>query len=94
MNAPGLRSRTLILAALFACAFTGLLGRLAYLQTFRHAELAAAAERQYSKTVTIRPKRGPILDRHGNTLAASSAATCGSASDSAPSSSLTAIRSA
>jgi len=74
LNAPGLRSRTLILAALFACAFTGLLGRLAYLQTFRHAELAAAAERQYSKTVTIRPKRGPILDRHGNTLAASSAA--------------------
>ena len=74
MRAPGLRSRTLILAALFACAFTGLIGRLAYLQGFRHAELAAAAERQYSRTVTIRPKRGPILDRHGQTLAASSAA--------------------
>jgi cell division protein FtsI (penicillin-binding protein 3) len=74
VSGPGLRSRTLILAALFACAFTGLIGRLTYLQGFRHAELAAAAERQYSKTVTIRPKRGPILDRHGQTLAASSAA--------------------
>ena len=32
MREPGLRARTLILAALFACAFTGLVGRLAYLQ--------------------------------------------------------------
>ncbi len=74
MSVPGLRSRALILAALLACAFAGLIGRLGYLQTFRRAELVAAAERQYSRTVTIRPKRGPILDRHGNPLAASSAA--------------------
>jgi cell division protein FtsI (penicillin-binding protein 3) len=74
LNVPGLRSRTLILAALFACAFLGLVGRLAYLQGFHRAELAAAAERQYARTVTIRPKRGPILDRHGHVLAVSSAA--------------------
>jgi cell division protein FtsI (penicillin-binding protein 3) len=71
---PGLRARTLILAALLACAFTGLVGRLAWLQVLRHPELAAAAERQYAKTVTIRPRRGPILDRNGNTLAASTPA--------------------
>ncbi|PYN12207.1 MAG: penicillin-binding protein, partial [Candidatus Rokuibacteriota bacterium] len=74
MRESGLRARTLILAALFACAFTGLVGRLAYLQVLRHAELAATAERQYAKTVTIRPRRGPILDRNGHTLAASTPA--------------------
>jgi len=74
LREPGLRARTLILAALFACAFTGLVGRLAYLQVLRHAELAATAERQYAKTVTIRPRRGPILDRNGHTLAASTPA--------------------
>ena len=71
MTDPGLRSRALILATLFACAFTGLVGRLGYLQVLRHPDLLAAAERQYAKTVTIRTRRGPILDRNGNTLAAS-----------------------
>jgi cell division protein FtsI (penicillin-binding protein 3) len=63
-----------ILAALFASAFAGLVLRLTYLQVVRHEALRAAAERQYAKTVTITPKRGPILDRHGVTLADSSAA--------------------
>jgi cell division protein FtsI (penicillin-binding protein 3) len=71
---PGLRARTLILAALLACAFSGLVARLAWLQVVRHHELTAAAERQYAKTVTIHPRRGPILDRNGNTLAASTPA--------------------
>jgi cell division protein FtsI (penicillin-binding protein 3) len=70
----GVRSRTLVLAALFLSGFAGLTGRLAYLQIVRHGELALAAERQYSKTIVIRPKRGPIIDRHGATLADSSAA--------------------
>jgi cell division protein FtsI (penicillin-binding protein 3) len=71
---PGLRSRAVIIAAVFACAFVVVIGRLAFLQVVRADELRRAAERQYSTTVTIRPKRGVILDRHGNTLAASSAA--------------------
>ncbi len=74
MSTGGLRSRTLVLAGLFACALAGLIGRLAYLQTFRHAELALAAERQHFRTVTILPKRGPIVDRHGTPLAVSTAA--------------------
>ncbi|MBI2153890.1 MAG: penicillin-binding protein [Candidatus Rokubacteria bacterium] len=67
-----LRSRALILFVLFACALLALIGRLAYLQVVRHDELSRLAERQRSKTITLRPKRGPVLDRHGGTLAVSS----------------------
>ncbi len=67
-----LRSRAFILFALFACALLALIGRLAFLQVFRHDELTRLADRQRSKTITLRPKRGPILDRHGETLAVSS----------------------
>jgi cell division protein FtsI (penicillin-binding protein 3) len=68
----GLRSRTLILAALVACALLGLLGRLGYLQVVKHEEYARLAERQHAKTIPLRPKRGPILDRTGQILALSS----------------------
>jgi cell division protein FtsI (penicillin-binding protein 3) len=66
-----LRTRVLIVAALLAVAFGGLVGRLAYLQVFRHAELTALAARQYSRTVTLHAQRGPIVDRHGAPLATS-----------------------
>mgnify|MGYP001557999692 CR=1 FL=1 len=68
----GLRSRALILFVLFACALLALIGRLAYLQVVKHEELSRLALRQRSKTITLRPKRGPILDRHGEALAVSS----------------------
>jgi cell division protein FtsI (penicillin-binding protein 3) len=74
VNGPALRRRALVLAALLACAFLGLIGRLTYLQVFRHTAYAAVVDRQNSKTITIRAKRGPILDRHGHILADSSAA--------------------
>jgi cell division protein FtsI (penicillin-binding protein 3) len=74
VNAGALRRRALVLAALLACALLGLIGRLTYLQVFRHAAYAAVMDRQNSKTVTLRAKRGPILDRHGEVLADSSAA--------------------
>ena len=61
----GLRTRTLIFAACLALAFLGLLGRLAYLQVWKHDEYARLAENQHAKTVPLRPKRGPILDRGG-----------------------------
>ena len=65
MNAHALRTRVLILAALLAVAFVGLTSRLGWLMIVKHAELAALAERQYSRTVTLHGARGPILDRHG-----------------------------
>ncbi len=67
----GLRSRTLILAALVACALLGLIGRLTYLQVVKHDEYARLAGRQHAKTIPLKPKRGPILDRAGQVLAVS-----------------------
>ncbi|MGH7414197.1 MAG: penicillin-binding transpeptidase domain-containing protein [Candidatus Rokuibacteriota bacterium] len=68
----GLRTRTLIFAACLACAFLGLLGRLGYLQVWKHEEYARLAEHQHAKTVPLTPKRGPIFDRTGQVLAVSS----------------------
>ncbi len=74
MSLSGLRTRVLVLAALLAGAFLGLTGRLAYLQIVRHAELVQMAERQYSRTVVLPARRGPIVDRHGAALATSTPA--------------------
>jgi cell division protein FtsI (penicillin-binding protein 3) len=63
-----------VLAALLAGAFLGLIGRLAYLQIVRHAELGQMAERQYSRTVVLPARRGPIVDRRGASLATSTPA--------------------
>jgi cell division protein FtsI (penicillin-binding protein 3) len=73
-NATGLRTRVLVLAGLLALAFAGVVGRLGWLQIVRHADLAALAERQYSRTVTLQAQRGPIVDRQGAPLATSSPA--------------------
>src|SRR3990170_5483068 len=70
----GPRRRTLIVAALVACAFLGLLGRLTHLQIFKHEEYSRLAESQHAKTIPLKPKRGPILDRSGLVLAVSSKA--------------------
>ena len=70
----GLRTRVLLLAGILALAFTGVVGRLGWLQIVRHADLAALAERQYSGTVVLQARRGPIVDRHGAPLATSSPA--------------------
>ena len=74
MRIPGLRTRVLIVAAIIAVAFGGLVARLSYLQVFRHADLAGLAARQYSRMVVLQPQRGPIVDRHGAALATSSPA--------------------
>jgi cell division protein FtsI (penicillin-binding protein 3) len=71
-RAADLRSRTLIFAALLGCAFLGLLGRLAYLQVFKHDEYSRLAESQHAKIIPLKPRRGPIFDRHGQPLAVSS----------------------
>jgi cell division protein FtsI (penicillin-binding protein 3) len=71
---PGLRTRVLVVAAIIAVAFGGLVARLSYLQVFRHADLAGLAARQYSRLVVLQPQRGPIVDRHGAALATASPA--------------------
>ena len=68
-----LRLRALIVAGLVACAFLGLLGRLTYLQVVKHEDYLRLAESQHAKTIPLKPKRGPILDRGGQVLAVSSA---------------------
>jgi cell division protein FtsI (penicillin-binding protein 3) len=69
-----LRTRVLILAAVLALAFAGVVSRLINLQLVRHGELAALAERQYSRTITLQALRGPIVDRRGVALATSASA--------------------
>jgi cell division protein FtsI (penicillin-binding protein 3) len=67
------RTRVLVLAAVLAVAFGGVATRLGWLMIVRHGELAAMAERQYSRTVVLHAQRGPIVDRHGAPLATSTA---------------------
>jgi cell division protein FtsI (penicillin-binding protein 3) len=74
LRVPGLRARVLVLAALLGVAFAGVTARLAWLMIVRHADFAAMAERQYSRTVTLPGPRGPIVDRHGAPLATTSPA--------------------
>jgi cell division protein FtsI (penicillin-binding protein 3) len=74
VSATALRTRVLILAALLTVAFAGLTTRLGWLMIVKHGELAALAERQYSRTVALQGPRGPILDRHGAALATSTPA--------------------
>jgi cell division protein FtsI (penicillin-binding protein 3) len=66
-----LRIRTLLLAGCVASLFILLIGRLFYLQVVAHDEYLRLAERQHSKTIVLRASRGPILDRHHQTLAVS-----------------------
>ncbi|HET7874771.1 MAG TPA: penicillin-binding transpeptidase domain-containing protein [Methylomirabilota bacterium] len=74
LRAAGLRRRTLIVAAFVGCAFLGLGIRLGYLQVVKHDEYARLAESQHAKTIPLKPKRGPLLDRAGQPLAVSSKA--------------------
>jgi len=69
-----LRRRTMVLAALVALAFLGVLGRLAYLQVVKHDEYSKLAESQQAKTIPLVARRGPILDRNGQVLAVSAKA--------------------
>src|SRR5215510_4322830 len=65
------RSRGLVLTGCLLCILAAIVVRLGYLQILRHDELARLAERQYSKTIPLRPERGQILDRNGYPLAVS-----------------------
>src|SRR5262245_54047647 len=68
------RSRALVLTGCLLLLLASIVVRLGYLQIIRHDELARLAERQYSKTIPLRPERGQILDRNGYALAVSAPA--------------------
>jgi cell division protein FtsI (penicillin-binding protein 3) len=62
------RSRILTLMALVLCAYLVLLGRLAYWQVWRHADMARLAATYHDDTITLPAVRGNILDRNGALL--------------------------
>ncbi|MGA9777968.1 MAG: penicillin-binding protein 2 [Verrucomicrobiia bacterium] len=63
--------RMLLLLALLGLAFAGLGYRLVDLQLLRHDELAALAQQNTEFEFFREPRRGSILDAHGNLLATS-----------------------
>jgi cell division protein FtsI (penicillin-binding protein 3) len=65
------RSRALVLTGCLLLFLGAIVLRLGYLQILRHDDLARLAERQYSKTIPLRPERGTIVDRNGYALAVS-----------------------
>ena len=69
--APRYRSRALVLTGCLLLLLGAIVLRLGYLQILRHDELARLADRQYSKTIPLRPERGRIVDRNGYALAVS-----------------------
>src|SRR5208283_3239350 len=63
--------RVLTLLGLLGLAFAGLGYRLVDLQVLRHDELAAKAQQNTQREFWQAPRRGNILDVHGNLLATS-----------------------
>jgi cell division protein FtsI (penicillin-binding protein 3) len=63
--------RMLLLLGLLGLAFAGLGYRLVDLQLLRHDELAALAQQNTELEFFREPRRGSILDTHGNLLATS-----------------------
>ncbi len=63
--------RMLLLLGLLGLAFAGLGYRLVDLQLLRHDELAALAQQNTGLEFFREPRRGSILDAHGNLLATS-----------------------
>ena len=64
-----LKSRIVVAAVGLSVWSSAIEARLVYLQVFRHADLAARAERQQLRTVVASGKRGEIRDRRGHVLA-------------------------
>ena len=65
------KKKMLIILLAFVIGFLYVLGYVAYWQFVRGSELSQAALEQQTKDKTINSKRGAILDRNGNVLAAS-----------------------
>src|ERR1700676_1140188 len=63
--------RLLIIAGVALLWMGAVLGRLTYLQLFRHSDYLARALRQQQRSFEITPERGAIYDRNGRPLAMS-----------------------
>src|SRR5256886_17129021 len=63
--------RLLLVASIMLACLVAVLGRLGYLQLFRHSEYLAHAARQQQRTIEITPKRGSLYDRNRDPLAMS-----------------------
>lgn len=64
-----LRRRITVVGVLMVLWAGGIVARLVALQVFQHEALVARAESQQSQTISLNPRRGQILDRHGRVLA-------------------------
>ena len=64
-----LKSRIVLTAVALIAWSAAIEARLVYLQVYRHADLAARAERQQLRTIAASGKRGEVLDRQGHVLA-------------------------
>ena len=60
MTESRFRTRALVLTGVLVAVQCVVLVRLGYLQVVRHDDLARLAERQYSKTIPLKPQRGPM----------------------------------
>src|SRR5437899_6621312 len=63
--------RLLLVSSLILICLVAVVGRLGYLQLFRHSEYLARATRQQQRIIEITPKRGSIYDRNMDPLAMS-----------------------
>ena len=63
--------RLLIIAGTALFWMAAILGRVAYLQLFRHSEYLSRAARQQRRRIDVAPKRGVIYDRNMRPLAMS-----------------------
>jgi cell division protein FtsI (penicillin-binding protein 3) len=68
------RPRILILSLGFACLWSCLLIRAAWIQLIPNERLEALKRRQFETTITLGNRRGEILDRNGHELATSAPA--------------------
>lgn len=66
-----IRKRTLVVSFILTAWFAILLVRLFQLQVIEHPALKTRAEKQSQAKVTVRARRGNILDRNGTVLASS-----------------------
>lgn len=64
-------TRVRVAAVIGACWALAIVGRLVYLQVYKHSELLVRAERQQHRTVKAHAKRGDIVDRQGRVIAMS-----------------------
>ncbi|NLN40735.1 MAG: PASTA domain-containing protein [Clostridiales bacterium] len=73
MSVPSVtnKKRLLVMLIIFTLIFTGLIGRLGYIQLIWGKELQQKAEGQWTRNLAVYPKRGTIKDRNGNILAQS-----------------------